>query len=458
MPEQRNLHPLQPEKKLDMKSKFAQTWNQLLSIFSSKSAQKGYIAGVDQAIISASNFLATVILARYVSPKELGIYAVGFILLRLARVIQEGIIIQPLNTFGASMNNRRFQRYATSTGIIQLLLALGLSAATAFVGWLLLLTGNDTAGPTVFVLWFPILGWQLQEYIRRALYTRGEVIQATLNTIITNSIRIALLVYLANSGDLSGITGLIAIGIGDFIAILFGVWQTRSYWGRQFENILLIWVKNWRFGSWIAGGNILNWLSVEFYPVLAAGIISFAAAGAYRALQNLVAPIHMLLRAIDTYVTPRAARAFKEGGIITLQQILRLSYIVAGIPTLILFAIVLIFPKPLLQLLYGDSYTEYSSGIYLMAIFYLLLYLGWPLQIALKAARNSQPIFIANAVAVVAMFTFGIWAIYQWGVYGTIFGQIVNAVIMTVILYASWKRYSTKWQLSHSGNLNKPAN
>jgi len=425
-------------------------FRQLFSIFSSKSAQKGYIAGIDQAIISASNFLSTIILARYVSPKELGIYAVGFILLRLARVIQEGIIIQPLNTFGAPMNNRRYQRYATSTGIIQIMLAAGLSAAAAITGWILIKTGNDTAGPTTFYLWFPILAWQLQEYIRRALYTRGEVIQATINTIITNGIRIALLIYLAGQDDLSGIAGLLAIGIGDSVAVLVGAWQTRTYWGRRFENVKLTWVKNWRFGSWIAGGNILNWLSVEFYPVLAAGIISFAAAGAYRALQNLVAPIHMLLRAIDTYLTPRAARAFKEGGISTLKQILRLSYLVAGIPTFILFAIVLVFPKPLLQLLYGESYAEYSEGIFLMAIFYLLLYLGWPLQIALKAGRNSQPIFIANAAAVVAMFTFGVWAIYQWGVYGTIFGQIVNAVIMTIILYTSWRQYYNK--LSHPAN------
>jgi len=49
---------------------------------------------------------------------------------------------------------------------------------------------------------------------------------------------------------------------------------------------------------------VANWLSVEFYPVLTAGMISFAAAGAYRALQNLVAPIHLLLRAIDTFFTP----------------------------------------------------------------------------------------------------------------------------------------------------------
>ena len=75
----------------------------LFKIFSGKGARGGYLAAVDQGVISASNFLATIILARNVSPTELGVYAVGFISLRLTMVIQDGTIIQPLNTFGAPM-------------------------------------------------------------------------------------------------------------------------------------------------------------------------------------------------------------------------------------------------------------------------------------------------------------------------------------------------------------------
>jgi hypothetical protein len=46
---------------------------------------------------------------------------------------------------------------------------------TVAVGsWALTVTGNDTAGPALFAL-VAFLWWQLQEYIRRILYTRGEV-------------------------------------------------------------------------------------------------------------------------------------------------------------------------------------------------------------------------------------------------------------------------------------------
>jgi O-antigen/teichoic acid export membrane protein len=113
-------------------------------------------------------------------------------------------------------------------------------------------------------------------------------------------------------------------------------------------------------------------------------------------------------------------------------------YLVSGLPILILLVIAVIFAEPLLQLLYGQTYVVYSNGILLMALFYLLLYAYWPLQSILKAAQRSRPIFIANIAAIATMFTIGIWAILQYGVYGTIAGQALNALIVNLILWATW--------------------
>ena len=424
-----------------LSGKLSSSSKELFSLYSGKGARKGYIAGVDQGVISATNFLATIILARNITPTELGVYAVGFIVLRLTLVIQDGIIVQPLNTFGAPMGLSRFRHYVTSTGIIQMVLALFMSAIAALSGWILTKTGNDTAGPAMFSLWAPILFWQIEEYIRRTLYVRGEIVKATLTTLTASFVRLTLLLIWAYKKELSGVAGLEAIAFGTIGALLPGIWITRGYWSKNFYNLWKTWKHNWRFGRWMTGGNIANWISAEFYPVLTAGLISFAAAGAYRALQNLVAPIHLLLRATDTYLTPRAARGFKEQGIGALNHTLRLTYLVTGIPVLVLLVLATLFPKPLLNLFYGETYLEYSPGILLMALFYGLLYIKWPLQIVLKAGRYSQPIFYANIAAMIAMFTFGIWAIINWSVYGTIAGQAVNALIATVILWISWQRF-----------------
>jgi O-antigen/teichoic acid export membrane protein len=412
--------------------------NGLVTLFSGEAARQGYLAAADQGIISVSNFLATLILARNASPTELGVYVVGFTSLRLLRAFQEGIIIQPLNTYGAAMDHSTFRNYASNTGFIQLMLALASAAGVALLGWVLILLGNDTAGPGIFSLWSVFLWWQLAEFIRRTLYTRGKVTYAVFNSSVGNLFRLGILVVLANQSRLTGATGISAIAVGSLISFVPGMWQTRSYWSIKNIDLRMTWKRNWGFGKWILGSSTANWFAVEFYPVLTAGIISFAAAGAYRALQNIVAPVHVLLKATDTFLTPRAAKLYDQKGIPALSRILRTTYLILGIPIIAMLAIALLFPEFLLELFYGETYLQYSNGIVLMVIFYLLLYLYSPAQTALKAVRIGQPIFIANLIAIAIMLTVGVWLIIQWGVYGTLAGQVVSALIICVILWTAW--------------------
>jgi O-antigen/teichoic acid export membrane protein len=246
------------------------------------------------------------------------------------------------------------------------------------------------------------------------------------------------MVYLANQGRLTGIAGLEAIAWGAFAALLPSLWFTRNYWTRQIANLKETWQQNWTFGRWLLGSFLANWAAVEFYPVLTAGLISFAAAGAYRALQNLVAPVHLLLRAIDTFLTPRAAKLYEKNGPQALTRTLRSIYLAISLPVAILLIIALLFPEQMLSLIYGDTFLEYSNGVILMALFYALMFAYWPLQSIFKAAQLSRPIFIANALAIVSMFTVGIWAILNWGVYGTIIGQGVNALVINLVLWGYW--------------------
>ena len=115
------------------------------TLFSGKGAQQGYWAAGDQGIISVTNFIAAVYLARAVDPTEFGVYAVGFLMTRFVRAIQDGLVVQPLNALGAVLDRRAFQEYAANTGLIQVLLALFSAFAAAFIGWGLTLLGNDVA-------------------------------------------------------------------------------------------------------------------------------------------------------------------------------------------------------------------------------------------------------------------------------------------------------------------------
>jgi O-antigen/teichoic acid export membrane protein len=185
-------------------------------------------------------------------------------------------------------------------------------------------------------------------------------------------------------------------------------------------------------------GSVGNWASNEVYPLQTAGLVSFAAAGAYRALQTVVAPVHVYLRTIDTYFAPRVAAAFDAGGRAALLRSLRRIFALVLVPVAGVVAVASLWPAELLQLFFRETYVGFAAGLPFLAVFYLTWSLYAPLQMAFRAIRVTRPIFRAHAAAAAAMFTLGVLAIRRWGLYGALGGQTLNAAISGVILLGAW--------------------
>src|SRR5690606_25569587 len=123
-------------------------------LLNTKFANNGKYAIIDQGIISLSNFAASIILTMLVSPSELGTYVTGFFAVYFVRAIQDGVIIQPLNSFGASKDTKSFKSYFSAIAIHPRILSTLTAIGAWALGWILTKTGNDTLGPTISVLWF----------------------------------------------------------------------------------------------------------------------------------------------------------------------------------------------------------------------------------------------------------------------------------------------------------------
>jgi O-antigen/teichoic acid export membrane protein len=402
------------------------------------------LAAVDQGVISLANFASSILLTAWVSPTELGVYTLGFLAIYFVRAVQDGLIIQPLNTIGAGKSDADFLSFFKAVAIQQGLLSLLSGVSTAVLGWILIRTGNDTLGPAILVLWIAFPAWQYQEFLRRTFYTRGKVAKALWISITTNFVRLGMLFLFSLLGEVNGLTGLYAIGWGSLAGSIIGLLFARSYFSKNCVGILDVWRDNFRFGRWILGASVVDWVVLDLYPILIAGLISFAATGIYQTLQNLVAPIHVLLRAVDTFATPLMAKTFDQLGWKKFKQRLGLIYILLGIPVLGLLILVMFFTPRLLFLLKGNTYLPFADGIYIMGVFYFFLYLNRPLQLAFRALRQGKQIFIANILAMVSMALLGYWLISNWGVYGTIGGQALNAIIITMVLVIAWIQLNQK--------------
>jgi len=400
----------------------------------------GVWAAADQGVISLSNFTASVLLAVMVSPEELGKYLIGFLLLYFIRAIQNGVIIQPLNTIGAAKPDEEFRSFFTATFFHQLIFSLlfaGIVLIIRFVSPHLIKAGFSEILLGLSLCFF---AWPLQEFFRRVFYARSKVSLAFWVSLSANLIRLSIIVVGSRLGEVRGLSGLMAIGWGSLFAGIIGAWFARKWFTSRDVKLVESFRENWQFGRWIVGASLADWVVVDLYPIMMGWMISLSATGVYQALQNLVAPIHVLLRAIDTFMTPGLAKAYDRFGLVRVNQKLKGLFLLAGIPIIILLGLVLLFAPQLLFLLKGETYLPYANGIFLMAGFYFFLYVHRILQMGFRAVRQGKPIFWANLLAILSMIAGGLWLINRWGIYGAIGGQALNAFILSCVLFIAWRK------------------
>src|SRR5689334_9161376 len=88
---------------------------------------RGAAAFVDQLLTSGSNFLGSVLLARWLSASEYGAYALAFSVFLLLSSIHGSFVIDPMPVFGPSVYRRCRQAY------LGLLLRIHAGLSIAFV-------------------------------------------------------------------------------------------------------------------------------------------------------------------------------------------------------------------------------------------------------------------------------------------------------------------------------------
>ena len=391
----------------------------------------------DQALISVANFLTMVLLARALSPTGLGSFVIVYTGLLFAATLQAAMITRPHNILGAALQGDDYVRHTTATAVSQVafataaaLIAIGSATAIHVLRW--------SFSPLLLALAPALAAWQMQEFFRQVMYTRRRVSQAFANDLISYGGQVGVLIAIWRLGALSGPNALYVLAGTSALAAAVGLWQIRADLGRA-----LSWrpiARNWAFAKWLLGANLASWVSDQAYPLFTAAIVGVAATAALRAVQNLVAPAHVVLNAFQTLATPRASAEYGRGGKRALVAFLALASLLAIAPLLVYWLTVGFLGRQLLTLLYSGRYTEYAPLVWLFSLGYLVLHVTQALSIGLMAIHKTRAIFYGRLAAIVVTFSGGIGLVWAFGVYGALLGSILTGVTFTAVLsYHFWK-------------------
>jgi O-antigen/teichoic acid export membrane protein len=401
---------------------------------------KSAFAIADQGFISGSNFLLSILLARWMSADQYGSYALAFSIFVLLSLGYLCLVLEPMAVFGGSVYRNGLREYLKSLLWIHLLvtlaifLVLGISSAAVALfgsgaGLPGALVGVTLASPCVLLFWLA----------RRSFYLELSPAGAAGGALLYVLVVLGALYLIRWRGWLSPFSAFLPIAVGALLtsALLFYLLRRALQSGSGVARTGDVWQRHWKYGRWALASAVASWIPAYIYYPLLTSFFGTAQTGEFKALMNLVLPMQQMQAALSMLFLPYASRVYaeqgREGAGSVAARLTVLSFAVA-----VAYWVVIIPAKaPVLRLLYSGKYTEVAYLVPAIAIGSLLWSAVCGSSIVLRAMESPASVFVAFIASSVVSLFVGIPATRAHGIVGAVWGTNLadaGALLMIMVL------------------------
>jgi O-antigen/teichoic acid export membrane protein len=391
----------------------------------------------DQAVVSGTSFVATVMIGRWTHAGELGAYAVGISLLISSLAIQESLVSIPYAIQRHRPSGTSAQHDGSSLAQSGLLSVLG---AILLVATALCLSARNVAPELATMIWalagvMPFM--VLREFGRRFAFAHLRFSQALMLDIAVAAIQLATLGWLGWTGQMSAATACAALGGACGLSAIMWLWLARASFVIQASRVAASIRHSWGLGKWFLASQILTQVQIYvpyWLTVLLAGV---GATGIYAACMSVVALVNPLIIGIGDTLMPRAVLAWNEMGVARLRrQAIEDALLLGAVMTL--FCLLILFVgDDLVRWLYGNEYEGQGATITVLALALLAAALGIPASNALASMQRPPAIVWTGAIGTVVAAIFVAWLMVEWGLLGAAYGALAGNAATTLTRWAA---------------------
>ncbi len=394
---------------------------------------------VDQAMVSGSNFLNTVILVRALGLSGFGDFSMLWLVVVFFLGLQRALLGQPLMTFVPKQDEQQRASYMASVlrlaGIFSVLVALATAAGFGVFTILWSTTGIEGSLPALLLL---VVSKQAHEFLRSACFSTGQRDRAFWNDVVAYPGQPLVLAALWLSGSLTLVSALWVIGGFCALGCLPGL---RHYAGRTAapEPLGRTAQKHWTFSRWISFMVVIQWFGSNSYLVAAAALLGTSAVGALKAAHTVIGVLHLVFLTMENVVPVNAAKFLAQAGrpqmTAYLKRIGGLGFAGTGIITILLVA----FPHFLLSTLYSGVVTdEMVIAMRGLAVMYLFAYAISLLNICFRTIERTRVVFLTYLTSTLVAVCLAETVVARFGFEGAVFGMLGQQAFLALIMGAVW--------------------
>ncbi|URC11710.1 lipopolysaccharide biosynthesis protein [Flavobacterium sp. B183] len=394
-----------------------------------------FLALVDQAISSGTNFCLTLLIAQRLDIKSFGQYSSILLVAYLLLSINNALIIQPFQVTIAKTKTK--EQYIT-------VLFLGVLIVLSLFSIILLILYHFFNGKALFhinsepIIWF-VLMFLLNDFFRKLFLGLSKIKEVLLMDISYLVLAFLLLIF----GQINLTQILFLVGIMNLVSTLPGfVFIIKSYEKPVFWKVFA--ADHLKQGKWLLSTALLQWCSSNFFILISGIYLGIEALGALRLVQSFFGIINVGLQTIENYFLPKIASLYSDNVVNAKTYLSKLTIIGAisfGVITILFF----VFSDQIIVLAGGLKYQYYGYVIKMISLLYFFIFLGYPIRIMIRILMLNEAFFIGYLLSfIISLASFHFLLKYS-GLYGAVIGLIMNQIIM--ILYWQYQLNKKQFQL-----------
>lgn len=331
---------------------------------------RGGFGLADQILSSGTNFATALIVARLLGPADYGSYVIAFGAWIIIMGLMRSTVINPFIIKASALDKVAWMKATSATAGIALGAGFSGGIITAVVGLSFGLT--HPIGQPLLVLSFFIPPLTLQDFWRFAAFSIAKPQMALLNDAvwtITQAVAFLMIWFFINIKAAWMIAGW---GTGAVAGALFGLWQFQTVPALGRHSFLAWLRENASLSGWLGLENLIYSAGSQITSVLIATIVGRAALGGIQSITNLFSPANIFSQASQTIGLPLASKAMAEGGPMAVRRTVFRYSLFLGL-CLTAYAVLMLGAGPtLLNKIFGEAFTEFSSLILPLTLGFLL--------------------------------------------------------------------------------------
>jgi O-antigen/teichoic acid export membrane protein len=395
---------------------------------------RGGMAILDQGVFSASNFVLSILLARWLPAEQFGAYTIGFTVLIFVYQFYIAFLLDPMGVLGPAQFSDNLKEY----------FVLHLKShfvITAIAGLLLIIIAFTWTGDqllikqTLFVIGGTLPLLLLPWYLRRVFYILGRPAVSLWGSLVYTLSLLFLTILIHRLKFLSSPSAILVTAIAGLLSgiYLLFVFQFRKFHS-PISSLAVVMRQNWNFGKWLIMSSIFIAFASQAQIWISASFLGLSTSGILRAIQVVIQPMMLTITALTALATPALSLEFSKGDFEGFnRKVMSLSVSLLILATVFEFFL-LEFNIPIEKLIYGGKFSSYAFLLPVWGTIPLCLAYSSGIQAGLQAAQKPQSLLVAAILWLPASLGFGIWLTLQSGVAGATWGALLGYIIFVLIL------------------------